>query len=169
MNDTKTLDCPCGSKSAYDECCGPLHRGERTADTAEELMRSRYAAFVKQEIDYIVDTSHSDARKDLKRDEIETWAKSSTWNGFEVVDVQGGGPDDEQGMVEFVAWYDDAEGDEIEHHEKSVFTREDGEWRFLDGMPGKQEPYRREEPKVGRNDPCPCGSGKKHKKCCGAV
>jgi preprotein translocase subunit SecA len=27
-------------------------------------------------------------------------------------------------------------------------------------------PFRRESPKVGRNDPCPCGSGKKHKKCC---
>lgn len=26
----------------------------------------------------------------------------------------------------------------------------------------------REQPKVGRNDPCPCGSGKKYKKCCGA-
>jgi preprotein translocase subunit SecA len=29
-------------------------------------------------------------------------------------------------------------------------------------------PYKRESPKVGRNDPCPCGSGKKYKKCCGA-
>ena len=32
---------------------------------------------------------------------------------------------------------------------------------------GRVETYRREEPKVGRNDPCPCGSGKKYKKCCG--
>ena len=31
----------------------------------------------------------------------------------------------------------------------------------------KVETVRREEPKVGRNDPCPCGSGKKYKKCCG--
>ena len=32
----------------------------------------------------------------------------------------------------------------------------------------KQEtvPYRKPEPKIGRNDPCPCGSGKKYKKCC---
>ncbi|MDO9534830.1 MAG: tetratricopeptide repeat protein [Bacillota bacterium] len=29
------------------------------------------------------------------------------------------------------------------------------------------QPYRRPEPKVGRNEPCPCGSGKKYKKCCG--
>jgi preprotein translocase subunit SecA len=32
----------------------------------------------------------------------------------------------------------------------------------------KIETYRRETPKIGRNDPCPCGSGKKYKKCCGA-
>lgn len=32
----------------------------------------------------------------------------------------------------------------------------------------KKEPVRRAMPKVGRNDPCPCGSGKKYKKCCGA-
>ena len=31
----------------------------------------------------------------------------------------------------------------------------------------KQQPKRNVEPKVGRNDPCPCGSGKKYKKCCG--
>lgn len=33
---------------------------------------------------------------------------------------------------------------------------------------GSHEPVIREEPKVGRNDPCTCGSGKKYKKCCGA-
>ena len=33
----------------------------------------------------------------------------------------------------------------------------------------KSKPVHREEPKVGRNDPCPCGSGKKYKKCCGAA
>ena len=31
-----------------------------------------------------------------------------------------------------------------------------------------QIPYQRESAKIGRNDPCPCGSGKKYKKCCGA-
>jgi len=34
-------------------------------------------------------------------------------------------------------------------------------------MPQKVETYRRDEPRIGRNDPCPCGSGKKYKKCCG--
>jgi uncharacterized protein YecA (UPF0149 family) len=42
---------------------------------------------------------------------------------------------------------------------------------LLDGrtlIPQKVETVRRSEPKVGRNDPCPCGSGKKYKKCHGA-
>ena len=35
------------------------------------------------------------------------------------------------------------------------------------GEGGKPQPIRRDEPKVNRNDPCPCGSGKKYKRCCG--
>ncbi len=35
------------------------------------------------------------------------------------------------------------------------------------GSDGKAETIRREQPKVGRNDPCPCGSGKKYKQCHG--
>jgi len=34
-------------------------------------------------------------------------------------------------------------------------------------VPEKVETFRHEEPRIGRNDPCPCGSGKKYKKCCG--
>lgn len=36
--------------------------------------------------------------------------------------------------------------------------------RFVNGV---QEPYVNPDEKIGRNDPCPCGSGKKYKKCCG--
>ncbi len=36
-----------------------------------------------------------------------------------------------------------------------------------DGTPAKKKPVRRDDDKVGRNDPCPCGSGKKYKRCCG--
>ena len=40
---------------------------------------------------------------------------------------------------------------------------------FSTGFSMVPEPVRRDAPKVGRNDPCPCGSGKKYKKCCGAA
>jgi tetratricopeptide (TPR) repeat protein len=38
---------------------------------------------------------------------------------------------------------------------------------IVDAEAPQDQPVRREAPKVGRNDPCPCGSGKKYKKCCG--
>jgi SEC-C motif domain protein len=161
--------CPCGSESAYDTCCGPLHRGERKAATAQELMRARYCAFVKHEIDFIIDTAHTETHKETKREEIESWAEQSQWNGFEILDHEAGGEKDEQGMVEFVAHYVDQEGKEVEHHERSFFGREEGDWKFLDGAPARQAPFIRAEPKVGRNDPCPCGSGKKYKKCHGVA
>ena len=165
---TSTL-CPCGSEIEYAACCGPLHRGERTADTAEALMRARYAAFVKHEIDFIIGSAHSDTHKETKREDIESWATKSQWQDFEILDVEGGGPDDDEGVVEFLVNYIDHEGDEVEHHERSYFSRENGEWRFVDGEPARQEPFVREEPKVGRNEPCPCGSGKKFKRCHGVA
>jgi len=36
-----------------------------------------------------------------------------------------------------------------------------------ESQPAAPVPIRKSGPKVGRNDPCPCGSGKKYKKCCG--
>jgi SEC-C motif domain protein len=70
-------------------------------------------------------------------------------------------------MVEFVARYRMG-GAEHAHHERATFQRHDGRWYFEDGDIVKARPVVREAPKVGRNEPCPCGSGKKFKKCHGA-
>ena len=86
--------------------------------------------------------------------------------GLEIIGTDRGGENDEEGYVEFVAHYA-ANGQSVEHHEHSYFKKLDGEWKFIDGEIESQEPYVREEPKIGRNDPCPCGSGKKYKYCCG--
>ncbi|MGN1324764.1 MAG: SEC-C metal-binding domain-containing protein, partial [Candidatus Spyradenecus sp.] len=56
---------------------------------------------------------------------------------------------------------------DFEHHERSLFKRVDGQWKFIDGELVKPKPIVNEQPRPGRNDPCPCGSGKKYKKCCG--
>ncbi|MFN5688781.1 YchJ family metal-binding protein, partial [Bradyrhizobium sp.] len=78
--------------------------------------------------------------------------------------------DDSDGVVSFVASYREA-GKTIEHHEVSQFRRDDdGVWRFVAGDTRALvvEPKRTAgAAKVGRNDPCPCGSGKKSKFCCG--
>ena len=55
--------------------------------------------------------------------------------------------------------------EELQHKETAQNLQFQG---APEGGAGTAEPYKRNQPKVGRNDPCPCGSGKKYKKCCGA-
>ena len=162
------MSCPCGLGATIESCCGPLIHGLRPAATPEALMRSRYTAYVVGSIDYIIDTNDPSERNKVDRESTEKWSKESTWQGLEVLGTEGGGPDEDRGTVEFVARFT-FEGQEQSHHEVAEFRRRDGRWYYLDGKIHKGETFTRETPKVGRNDPCPCGSNKKYKKCCGAM
>ena len=159
-------DCPCCSGRAYEECCEPLLLGREVPRTAEALMRSRYTAYTLAEIDYLFQTSGPRVRKEFDAESSRKWAQSADWRKFEIVRAEGGGADDEQGVIEFVAHYQVKDA-AFEHHEVAEFGRVDGAWRFMDGQIVNPPPVRRETPKIGRNDPCPCGSGQKYKKCCG--
>jgi SEC-C motif-containing protein len=161
-------NCPCQSGWSYEECCG-AHLGGEPAPTAEDLMRARYTAYVEGRVDFIVETTWPEKQESLDRDHILEWSRSSQWHGLEIHDTVDGGEGDDEGIVRFKAFYTDAQGEDVEHHERSFFRRHEGRWYFVDGEPAHQEPIRREAPKLGRNDPCPCGSGKKLKKCCGAA
>ncbi|MDJ0841460.1 MAG: YchJ family protein [Acidobacteriota bacterium] len=160
------IDCPCCSGKPYAECCEPFHLGRAHAPTAEALMRSRYSAFAKHEVGYLVTTVHPDARHDMDEDQIRNWSERSEWLNLQIVSTERGGPDDNDGTVEFIARYKDS-GQVQVYHEIGSFRREDDRWYFVDGERPKKKPVVRETPKVGRNDPCTCGSGKKYKKCCG--
>ncbi|MBW3843350.1 SecC motif-containing protein [Aeromonas hydrophila] len=148
--------CPCGSTLSLELCCGSLHRGA-AAQTPEQLMRSRYSAFVLGLGEYLVHSWHPDYLGDLTAEQLSQ--TDTQWDGLEIIASQGG-PADPLGMVEFKAWF--MEG-EARHclHERSRFVRYQGRWVYTDG---EQDP---EPLRVGRNNPCPCGSGKKFKKCCG--
>ncbi len=95
------MTCPCGTQKSYEECCGPLHEGSK-AKTAEELMRSRYSAFVKKNIDYIGAT-HVPGTTDFDPAEAKDWADNSIWNGLDIVKTEKGQEDDKFGVVEFKA------------------------------------------------------------------
>ncbi len=157
--------CPCGSKKKYETCCGPFHKGEKTPSTAEQLIRSRYCAFVKHEIAYVTGTHHPSTIETYSEKETEKWAKESEWLGLDIKNVECGGAEDEEGTIEFMARYK-IDGQLHEHHEISELKKHDGKWKFVDGKT-VHHPFVRNENKVGRNDPCSCGSGKKFKKCCG--
>jgi SEC-C motif-containing protein len=115
--------CPCGTTAGYRACCGPLHHGERQAVTAEELMRSRYAAYVVADADYLFRTWHPRTRPAEVRSDADV-----VWTGLEVTDTLAGGPGDGRGDVEFTASFIGGE-----MHERSRFERRAGRWFYVDG------------------------------------
>ncbi|MFC7342881.1 YchJ family protein [Saccharopolyspora griseoalba] len=118
--------CPCGLGEPFDRCCGRLHAGQRAA-TAEQLMRSRYAAFAVGDADYLLATWHPSTRPaELDLD------PQQRWTGLEVLDRTGGGPFDAEGEVRFRARYR-LHGKTGELTERSRFTRVDGQWLYVDG------------------------------------
>ncbi|NNG00762.1 MAG: YchJ family protein [Desulfobacteraceae bacterium] len=158
--------CPCGSGNPYSDCCEPLIEDPKKAQTAEILMRSRYTAFVKKEFDHIHETTHATKREEYSTDGGASWTKNFEWMGLEIVRAENGGPEDTTGTVEFIARYR-KDGSRFQHHEVAEFSKEDDQWFFKDGQPPAAVQSIRQGPKVGRNEPCPCNSGKKYKKCCG--
>jgi SEC-C motif-containing protein len=165
--------CPCRSleqeKMNYENCCQPFVEGKKKALTAEVLMRSRYSAYVVKNIGHIDQTQLTVKNEVFDKEEALKWAESSEWLGLNIKKTHKGQSSDQTGTVEFVAHYKDkASGTELHHHETSLFAKEEGEWKFKEGQIHGAQPVKRLEPKIGRNDPCSCGSGKKFKKCCGA-
>lgn len=158
--------CPCASGEKFGACCGPILSGAAKASTAQALMRARYSAYATGNVDFLYTSSGPDARRDFDREECLNWSRSAEWNGLEINGISGGGENDDSGTVEFTARYS-VQGREYVHREKAKFERDGGEWIFIDGEIEGHVPLHRATPKIGRNDPCPCGSGKKYKKCCG--
>ncbi|WP_349269198.1 hypothetical protein MPNTM1_04699 [Mycolicibacterium parafortuitum] len=114
--------CPCGSGEVYGSCCRPLHVGDRQAETAEELMRSRYSAYVVGDSEYVWRTWHPRTRPDEVSDLTVTWSR------LEILDRVGGGPGDDTGEVEFRAYHRAGV-----LHERSRFARRAGRWFYVDG------------------------------------
>ncbi len=157
--------CPCGSGKALDACCGPLLAGA-LAPTAEALMRSRYSAYALGNIAYVAATHAPEAMEGFDQAASEEMARKVKWKGLTIEATEGGGEGDETGTVTFSARFSMGGQDQM-HREISRFRKEDGRWLYVDGDTNPPVEQRRVE-KIGRNDPCPCGSGKKYKKCCGA-
>jgi SEC-C motif domain protein len=160
-------NCPCGSGRDFADCCAPYLAGTQTPPTAEALMRSRYSAYVERQIPYLGETLHPEARGDYDEAATRRWAEAAEWQGLEVRATEAGGEGDAEGTVEFLAQYKE-KGVLRRHQEIARFRRHQGRWYYLDGSLPAPKTVQHQGPRVGRNDPCPCGSGKKYKKCCGA-
>jgi SEC-C motif-containing protein len=125
-------NCPCGSGRSFATCCEPIINGKTDAVTAQELMRSRYVAFTKANVGYLMRSHHSSTRPDRERKGIEKWAKSVKWMGLTVLKTQAGEANDATGQVEFKALFLE-EGKLEQIHERSFFRRENGKWVYVSG------------------------------------
>lgn len=149
--------CPCGSAKNYADCCQIFHKGT-LAPTPEALMRSRYSAFVKSEIDYLVATANPDQGTAEARDSLAQTLANTDWLALKILSTAAGA-DDNEGFVEFVAFFRGKNQNRTgQLREKSRFIRQGESWIYWDGtiLPVLN---------FGRNDACWCGSGQKLKKC----
>lgn len=144
--------CPCGSGQSLALCCGRFHAGE-PAPTPEALMRSRFSAFALNLTDYLLASWHPDTRPaELVPDDTTRWLR---------LEVLESGERGDEGSVHFRATFREGRRFGV-LEEASRFRRQAGRWVYLDGSPTVTRL------KPGRNDACPCGSGRKLKQCCGA-
>jgi SEC-C motif domain protein len=153
--------CPCGSGKHFGDCCEPVLGGQRLAGTAEELMRARFTAHAVHDFKFL----HRTYRPTAKQPFTEVGADPAMkWTKLVVHSHEPGGHPD-MAYVDFSA-YGTEEGAELVLHEKAEFARQDGAWIYTRAVREGPAPFKSTAPKPGRNDPCPCGSGRKYKHCC---
>ena len=117
--------CPCGSQQTFSQCCGKYLNDKAKAETAEQLMRSRYCAYIEENESYLTNTWHPDTRPESI--EFEPAIK---WSRLRIKNTDKGGANDEQGTVEFIATYKN-NGRAFQLHEISRFVRNNGDWVYL--------------------------------------
>jgi|GEM_PF-52549 SEC-C motif domain protein len=153
--------CPCGSGRAFGACCGPILGRLKEAADAEELMRARFTAHCTGNYPFLHATYVGTTGRPYVAEEgtpAESWTRL-------VVHEHAPGRTTDSAYVDFSAYYTQ-EGHEGVLHEKAEFIRREGRWIYSRAVRLGPAPLRSAHPKVGRNDPCPCGSGKKYKRCC---
>ncbi|WP_089139718.1 YchJ family metal-binding protein [Vibrio rumoiensis] len=160
--------CPCCSQQPYDQCCQPIHADTANAQLPVQLMRARYCAHVLNNVGFVINSYHSSCQAEQEAEAIAE-SVASQWEQLEVIDSPP--PSNNEGFVEFKAYFKE-DGKQYCLHERSRFIKENDQWRYIDGVMPEEIVDPRlyqtiENTKIGRNDPCLCGSGKKFKKCCG--
>ncbi len=161
MDQSLQSSCWCGSELTYQQCCHVYITGEKLAPTAELLMRSRYTAYAIHNSEYLLKTWDTNKRPqaiDFSKDKAE-------WQQLKIIATKKGRANDSRGIVEFKAYYL-LDGKQHILKEISRFKKQQGSWYYLDGVV-KSITDNSQKASHGLNAPCPCGSGKKFKRCCG--
>lgn len=146
-------NCPCGKPQPYITCCGLYIEEGQYPQTPEQLMRSRYTAFTQGNSDYIKSTMCGELLKQHDPESFKQWTLSVQWDRLEVIAASPIYESTSIAFVQFIAhYYEHNKAQKIA--ELSEFKKIEGRWYYTNTA------------KLGRNDPCFCGSEKKYKKCC---
>jgi len=157
----KDQPCPCGTGKTFAECCEPILARQRPAESAEQLMRSRFTAHVARDFEHLHRTCLETSAEPYVPDPE---AGGTDWTRL-VIHSHTPGPRPDTAFVDFTAYYRENDAEQA-LHEKAEFRRLDGAWIYTRAVRQGPAPVRSAAAKVGRNDPCPCGSGRKFKQCC---
>lgn len=127
------MSCYCNSHKTFEHCCQPIISGILKAETAEQLMRSRYSAYVIADIKYLMKSHHSSTRPNKEKKNILKWTKSVRWLGLEILSKNAGTVNDKDGYVEFKALFEE-NGMINCIHENSYFVKENDVWYYQSGI-----------------------------------
>jgi SEC-C motif-containing protein len=117
--------CFCGNSMPFSMCCEPYLTLNEKPSSAEQLMRSRYSAFVTENEAYLLMTWHSD-----KRPKKIAFDSNTKWLGLKVKQCKAGLALDKHGWVKFVARYKIAgKAERIE--EASYFIKDNQQWLYV--------------------------------------
>ena len=144
-------NCLCGLEQSYSNCCGRFIDSNKTPETPEQLMRSRYSAYILKDESYLLNSWHASTRPEFLKLNLD----STQWQKLKIIFT-----DDKD--VCFVAFFtQDALSKEITYAltELSHFIKEEN-WSYLNGDEVKTI-------QLTKNMSCPCQSGRKYKRCCG--
>lgn len=150
----KNLDfCPCGSGEKFYSCCEGIIYRENIASSPEQLMRSRYSAYVLKNESYLLKTWH----KTTRPEEINLENDSTIWKKLKIISTT-------DNTVHFVAYFTYPGKGTLDKEkifaltEKSDFIK-DQNWFYLSGKEVNTI-------ELSKSMLCPCKSGKKFKRCC---
>lgn len=125
--------CPCDASKTYAECCQPFHQRQALPASAEQLMRSRYSAYVLKNAAYLAYSQHPKKHKPRELAELPAYFEQVSWQGLEILTSSQGQAEDQIGKVEFKAFYRIQGRNEV-MHEHSRFRRYQGRWVYWDGQ-----------------------------------
>ncbi len=123
-----SFNCPCQSGLLFQQCCQKFLSLSSLPETAEQLMRSRYSAYVLHNENYLLNTWHPKHRPEA----LQLQESTNQWLGLKIKATHKGQKNDHEGYVHFIARFK-VNGKAHKLTENSFFEKINGQWFYTKG------------------------------------